>query len=73
MIAAPRLLADDLEVVAFGKRHGRLTRRTHDAVGARLAAMGNKISNGLGESHAFASSKTGHRQLRRTCGARGQM
>eukprot|EP00974_Lingulodinium_polyedra_P064308 6211057-Lingulodinium_polyedra.AAC.1 len=61
----PRLLADDLEVLAIGARHAQRRRRAQDLVDRHLLAMGSKVSKGAGKSLMYASSKAGRRQLRR--------
>ena len=61
----PRLLADDLEVLAIGARHAQRRRRAQDLVDRHLLAMGSRVSKGAGKSLMYASSKAGRRQLRR--------
>ena len=61
----PRLLADDLETMAFCFKHDSRMRRAGSLVEAHLQAMGSRISTGQGKSHSFASSKVGRRTLRK--------
>ena len=61
----PRLLADDLETMAFGPRHPALLRHARREVDRHLLVMGTRASTGKGKSHVFASAKAGRRRLRR--------
>jgi hypothetical protein len=61
----PRLLADDLETMAFGPRHPALLRHARREVDRHLLVMGTRASTGKGKSHVFASAKTGRRRLRK--------
>ena len=61
----PRLLADDLEVLAVGRAHASRLAEAQKAIGLHLRAMGSKVATGPGKSVAYASSKAGRRRLRR--------
>ena len=65
MGTVPRLLADDLETMAFVPRHPALMRRARQAIDCHLTAMGTRASTGKGKSHVFASAKSGRRRLRK--------
>ena len=47
--AIPRLLADDLEVLAVGRAHATKLAEAQEAIGRHLQAMGSNIATGPGE------------------------
>ena len=65
MGTVPRLLADDLETMAFVPRHPALMRRARQAIDCHLPAMGTRASTGKAKSHVFALAKSGRRRLRK--------
>ena len=65
MQAVPRLLADDLETMAFDPRHAATMRKARTEIDRHLATMGTRASTGKGKSHVFASAKSGRRRLRK--------
>ena len=65
MQVVPRLLADDLETMAFGPRHAATMRKVRTEIDSHLATMGTRASTGKGKSHVFASAKAGRRRLRK--------
>ena len=68
----PRLLADDLEVLAVGRAHATKLAKAQEAIGRHLQAMGSKVATGPGKSVAYASSRAGRRKLRKVAFTQGQ-
>ena len=46
MQVIPRLLADDLETMAFGPRHAATMRKARTEIDRHLATMGTRASTG---------------------------
>ena len=68
----PRLLADDLEVLAVGRAHATKLAKAQEAIGRHLQSMGSKVATGPGKSVAYASSKAGRRRLRKVAFTQGK-
>jgi hypothetical protein len=69
----PRLLADDLEVLAVGRAHATKLAKAQEAIGRHLQAMGSKVATGPGKSVAYASSRAGRRRLRKCASTQGHV
>ena len=60
--AVPRVLADDLLVVAYGDRHERSFRDAFSATHKYLTDMGAKVS--VSKSQVFSRNRVARRRLR---------